>query len=154
MTSWLSIDLFRTRRDDVQTQVQGLQHPLKPGAALAEFPDPAKSPICGQDVATTSCFRPTALVYAANMLDPSRIVSCRVGDVGLDVAYVGNRGVKLKVLGDVMRISRSRSAEVIPPIMRLSFIRIERTRLARADRFNRAVGRRGVSGCDCRSGLS
>jgi hypothetical protein len=90
-------------------------------------PDPSRFPICAAGVADTSCFRPTALGYTASILDPSRIVytnlslrytppDTRTGyvqswhftiqreltrDLVLDVAYVGNRGVKLMVLGDV-----------------------------------------------------
>ena len=90
-------------------------------------PDPSKAPICGPDVASTACFRPTQLGYAATMLDPAKVdlsnVQLRYSppdnrtgyvqswhftiqrrlakDLVLDVAYVGNRGVKLMVLGDV-----------------------------------------------------
>ncbi len=89
-------------------------------------PDPSKASICAADVASTSCFRPTALGYTSSMLDPSRLVysnlslrytppDTRTGylqswhftvqrqlarDLVFDLAYVGNHGVKLMVLGD------------------------------------------------------
>jgi hypothetical protein len=90
-------------------------------------PDPSKSPTCAADVANSNCFRPTALGYTSSILDPARIdytntslrytpPDTRTGyvqswhftvqqqmakDLLLEVAYVGNHGVKLMTLGDV-----------------------------------------------------
>jgi Carboxypeptidase regulatory-like domain/TonB-dependent Receptor Plug Domain/TonB dependent receptor len=90
-------------------------------------PNPASAPICAAGVALTNCFRPTALGYTSSMIDPSRVVlqnvslrytppDSRTGYVQswhftiqreltknlvLDLAYVGNRGTKLIILGDV-----------------------------------------------------
>jgi hypothetical protein len=90
-------------------------------------PSPTTSATCAADVASTACFRPTALGYTSSMLDVNRINLAntslrytpsdnRTGyvqswhftiqrqlarDVVLDVGYVGNRGVKLMILGDV-----------------------------------------------------
>lgn len=90
-------------------------------------PVPSTAPTCAADVANTNCFRPTALGYAASILDPARIDLANVSlrytppdtrtgyvqswhltvqhqlarDLVLDVAYVGNHGVKIMTLGDV-----------------------------------------------------
>ncbi len=89
-------------------------------------PDPSRTAICAADVVSTGCFRPTALGYTASILDPARVdlsnVSLRYSpadmrtgyvqswhftvqrelsrDFVLDLAYVGNRSVKLVILGD------------------------------------------------------
>ena len=89
-------------------------------------PDPSKSPTCAADVASSTCFRPTWLGYTPNQTDPSRYdpantqlryipADLRTGyvqswhftiqrelsrDFVLDLAYVGNRSVKLVILGD------------------------------------------------------
>ncbi|MCU1233386.1 MAG: TonB-dependent receptor, plug [Candidatus Solibacter sp.] len=90
-------------------------------------PDPLTSPTCAAGVANSTCFRPTALGYTSSILDPTRIdytstslrytpPNTRTGyvqswhftvqqqlakDLLLEVAYVGNHGVKLMTLGDV-----------------------------------------------------
>jgi len=90
-------------------------------------PDPSAAPVCAADVALTNCFRSTQQGYTNTMIDPSRVnltnTSLRytpqdirtayvqswhftiqreiVRDLVLDVAYVGNRGNKLVILGDV-----------------------------------------------------
>jgi outer membrane receptor protein involved in Fe transport len=89
-------------------------------------PDPSTAPICAADVAASNCFRPTALGYTANMISPALFKTAntqvrytpsnnRTGyvmswhlsvqqelakDLILEVAYVGNRGVKLMILAD------------------------------------------------------
>ncbi len=90
-------------------------------------PDPLTAPACAADVALTNCFRRTQQGYTPNMVDPSRVIlqnvslrytpsDTRTGYVQswhftvqrelarnlvLDVGYVGNRGTKLVILGDV-----------------------------------------------------
>jgi hypothetical protein len=90
-------------------------------------PDPSTAPACAADVALTNCFRRTAQGYSPNMIDASRVLlpnvslrytppDTRTGYVQswhftvqreitrslvLDLAYVGNRGTKLIILGDV-----------------------------------------------------
>ncbi len=90
-------------------------------------PDPSVATACAADVALTNCFRRTAQGYTPNMIDPSRVIlqnvslrytppDTRTGYVQswhftiqreltknlvLDLAYVGNRGNKLVILGDV-----------------------------------------------------
>ena len=89
-------------------------------------PNPLNAPICAQDVAATSCFRPTMLGYTSNQLSLSNLnlantqlrytpADTRTGyvmswhftiqrelanDLILDLAYVGNRSVKVVILGD------------------------------------------------------
>ena len=89
-------------------------------------PDPSTAPICAADVAASNCFRPTALGYTAGMISPALFKTAntqvrytpsnnRTGyvmswhltvqqelakDLILEVGYVGNRGVKLMILGD------------------------------------------------------
>jgi hypothetical protein len=90
-------------------------------------PDPLNATMCATDVALTNCFRTTQAGYTTTMVDPSRVVlqnvslrytppDTRTGyvqswhftiqrelakDWVLDLAYVGNRSVKLIILGDV-----------------------------------------------------
>ncbi len=89
-------------------------------------PNPLTSPICAADVASTTCFRPTGLGYTTNQVLPSNFNTAntqvrytpsdiRTGyvqswhlslqrelakDLVFDIGYVGNRGVKLVILGD------------------------------------------------------
>ncbi|HTM49370.1 MAG TPA: TonB-dependent receptor [Bryobacteraceae bacterium] len=89
-------------------------------------PDPSRAATCAPGVASTGCFRPTALGYTANQINPATFdisntqlryipTDLRSGyvqswhftvqrelsrDLVLDLAYVGNRGVKLMILGD------------------------------------------------------
>jgi hypothetical protein len=89
-------------------------------------PNPLASPTCAADVASTSCFRPTSLGYTPNQVSPSNFntantqvrytpTDIRTGyvqawhlslqrelakDLVLDIGYVGNRSVKLVILGD------------------------------------------------------
>jgi len=84
------------------------------------------NPTCAADVASPTCFRPTMMGYVPNMVAADRydLKTTRVNyipadnrtgyvqawhfsiqreitrDLVLDVAYVGNRGVKLMILGD------------------------------------------------------
>ena len=89
-------------------------------------PDPSRAPTCAPGVASTGCFRPTALGYTVNQINPATFdisntqlryipADLRSGyvqswhftiqrelsrDLVLDLGYVGNRGVKLMILGD------------------------------------------------------
>ena len=111
-------------------------------------PTPSAAPICGPDVASTACFRPTMLGYPASMLDPAKVdlsnVQLRYSppdnrtgyvqswhftiqrqlakDLVLDVAYVGNRGVKLLVLGDVNQARPNAPNENTPVNARRPFL--------------------------------
>ena len=89
-------------------------------------PNPLNARTCAQDEASTSCFRPTMLGYTQNQVSPTRldlsttqlrytpadtraayVMSWHITiqrelakDLILDLAYVGNRSVKLIILGD------------------------------------------------------
>ncbi len=89
-------------------------------------PSPLNASICAADVASPSCLRPMALGYTSNQISPDQVnlantqlrytpadngtgyvqswhltVQRELGkDLVLDLAYVGNRSVKIVILGD------------------------------------------------------
>jgi len=93
------------------------------GVAIDQVPS---NPICAPDQGSSSCFRPTMLGYPPNFISPEKFstVTARTNytpadnrtgyvqswhftiqrevarDLVLDLGYVGNRGLKLMILGD------------------------------------------------------